>query len=116
MVDITQVVVEEAKARARERERERIGLTYLRLSRPKEKGNGEAIKWYAGTRPGMVFKHRSQCIGYYKDGAVRTLELIQEIRPMHNCIPMKIIISEIVEATPTYAKYNTPTTMPAAVN
>lgn len=41
--------------------------------------------------------------------------LAGEIRHMDNCTPMKLMISEILEATPKEAKEATPNTMPGTV-
>ena len=63
----------------------------------------------------MVCKNGSQGLGYYKDGAVSTLELAREIILMQGCIPMKLMISELLEATPKEAKEDSPKTTPATV-
>ena len=63
----------------------------------------------------MVFKNGSQGLGYYKDEKVRTIELAQAIRPMEKCTPMKLMISELLEATPKEAEEYAPKTTPATV-
>ena len=63
----------------------------------------------------MVFKNGSQGLGYYKDEKVRTIELAPEIRPMEKCTPMKLIVSELREATPKEADEDAPKTTPATV-
>lgn len=69
----------------------------------KRKGEGEASKWYEGTTPGMVFKTDDLGIGYYKDGKPREINLSEAMLPMRNCTPMKLMVSEILEATPNEA-------------
>ena len=61
------------------------------------------------------FFNGSQGLGYYKDAAVTTLELAREILPMQGCAPTKLLISELLEATPKEAKENSPKTTPATV-
>ena len=64
----------------------------------------------------MVFKNGSQCLGYCIDGAANTVELTQEIRPMHSCTPMKLMISSILAATPKEAKEVAPEASPGIIN
>ena len=54
-------------------------------------------------------------MGYYKDQRARTIELAPEIRPMKGCTPMKLMISELIEATPKEAEEEAPKTTPATV-
>ena len=110
MVGVAKAAVEEAKARAKE-----DGIDVPEFTKAKMKGNGEDSKWFEGTKPGMIFKHGSQGLCHYKDGAVRTLELAREILPMQGCTPMKLMISELLEATPKEAKEDSPKTTPATV-
>ena len=63
----------------------------------------------------MVFKNGSQGLGYYKDEKVRTIELTPTIRPMGKCTPMKLWISELLEATPKDAEEDAPKSTPATV-
>ena len=63
----------------------------------------------------MVFRNGSQGLGYYKDEKVSTIELAPEIRPMEKCTPMKLMISELLEATPKEAEEDAPKTTLATV-
>ena len=104
------VSIEEAKARAKEKEA--VIPDFIKVKR---KGRGEASKWYEGLKTGMVFKTGEHGIGYYKDEPSKTIELTKEVLPMFGCTPLKIMISEILEATPKEAKEAPPRTTPSAV-
>ena len=52
----------------------------------------------------MVFKKGDIGIGYYKDGKPREINLSEVMLPMRNCTPMKLMVREILEATPKEAK------------
>lgn len=100
----------EARARAKANE-----VEIPDFIRVKKRGKGQASNWFEGSRPGMVCGNGSQGLGYYKDEQIRTIELPPEIRPMGKCTPMKLMISELLEATPKEAEEYAPKTTPATV-
>ena len=65
-----------------------------------------------GAKVGMISKKGDQGTGYYKDAAITTVSLAQELLPVGNCTPMKLMLDDLLKATPKEANEEAPNTAP----
>ena len=66
MSDIASRAIEEAKARAKADEAEVPDFI-----KAKKQGNGQAAKWFEGSKPGMVFKNGSHGAGVLQGSTIQ---------------------------------------------
>ena len=64
---------------------------------------------------GIVFKKGDQGIGYYKDSLTKTVSLAEELLPMRNCTPLKLMVHDLLKATTKEAKEEAPKTAPGTI-